>query len=328
MRLMGRSITTTSALLAGYIPRMNLVRIAAILGFLGVALGAFGAHGLRNRVGPEMLEIWKTGVLYHLAHALALLGVAALGPRVGWPRAVAGLFVGGVLIFSGTLYAMVITGNFWLGRITPIGGVALLGGWAALAASARGSTPPIDLLSSSTSAFTWASVVAEIARVVDEVSGQLLLFSQRQLGAQPGQRMVAAGSVPSHGAQQLLFLAGSDHHQGVEIVGPPGLHQQRGLVEHQPVPLGGQRRHVLAHPFVDARMGDGLQALAGNGLREHLGPQPPAVQRPVRGDDLRPFPGDLRQGRRARLHHLARQLVGVDQRHPQPLHHPPDGGLT
>jgi uncharacterized membrane protein YgdD (TMEM256/DUF423 family) len=119
---------------------MNLVRIAAILGFLGVALGAFGAHGLRNRVGPEMLEIWKTGVLYHLAHALALLAVAALGPRVGWPRAVAGLFVGGVLIFSGTLYAMVITGNFWLGRITPIGGAALLGGWAALAASARGST--------------------------------------------------------------------------------------------------------------------------------------------------------------------------------------------
>ena len=57
---------------------MNLVRIAAILGFLGVALGAFGAHGLRNRVGPEMLEIWKTGVLYHLVHALALLGVAAL----------------------------------------------------------------------------------------------------------------------------------------------------------------------------------------------------------------------------------------------------------
>jgi uncharacterized membrane protein YgdD (TMEM256/DUF423 family) len=136
---MGRSITTTSALLAGYIPRMNLVRIAAILGFLGVALGAFGAHGLRNRVGPEMLEIWRTGVLYHLTHVLALLGVAALGPRVGWPRAVAGLFVGGVLIFSGTLYAMVITGNFWLGRITPIGGAALLGGWAALAASARGS---------------------------------------------------------------------------------------------------------------------------------------------------------------------------------------------
>jgi uncharacterized membrane protein YgdD (TMEM256/DUF423 family) len=119
---------------------MNLVRIAAILGFLGVALGAFGAHGLRSRVGPEMLEIWKTGVLYHLTHALALLGVAALGPRVGWPRAVAGLFVGGVLIFSGTLYAMVITGNFWLGRITPIGGAALLGAWAALAASARGST--------------------------------------------------------------------------------------------------------------------------------------------------------------------------------------------
>lgn len=115
---------------------MNLVRIAAILGFLGVALGAFGAHGLRARVGPEMLEVWKTGVLYHLVHALALLGVAAAGPRVGWPRAVAGLFVAGVVIFSGTLYALVLTGALWLGAITPIGGIALMGGWAALAASA------------------------------------------------------------------------------------------------------------------------------------------------------------------------------------------------
>jgi uncharacterized membrane protein YgdD (TMEM256/DUF423 family) len=137
---MAGTITTTTARRGRFVrynSPMNLVRIAAILGFLGVALGAFGAHGLRNHVGPEMLEIWRTGVLYHLAHALALLALAAAGPRVGWPRAVAGLFVAGVIVFSGTLYAMVLTGSFWLGRITPIGGMALLGGWAAMAASAR-----------------------------------------------------------------------------------------------------------------------------------------------------------------------------------------------
>jgi uncharacterized membrane protein YgdD (TMEM256/DUF423 family) len=116
---------------------MSLLRIAALLGFVGVALGAFGAHGLRGRVEPELIEVWKTGVLYQLVHALALMGVAAAGPRVGWPRAVAGLFVAGVIVFSGSLYTMTLTGQRWLGAITPLGGAAFLGGWAALAASAR-----------------------------------------------------------------------------------------------------------------------------------------------------------------------------------------------
>jgi uncharacterized membrane protein YgdD (TMEM256/DUF423 family) len=116
---------------------MSLLRLSAILGFVGVALGAFGAHGLRSRVGPEMVEIWKTGVLYHLVHAMALLGVAVAGDRIGWRRVVAGLFTAGIVIFSGSLYLLTLTGQRWLGAVTPLGGVAFLAGWAALAASAR-----------------------------------------------------------------------------------------------------------------------------------------------------------------------------------------------
>jgi uncharacterized membrane protein YgdD (TMEM256/DUF423 family) len=113
------------------------LRLAAVLGFLAVLLGAFGAHGLRERVTPEMLEIWKTGVLYHLVHAVALIGVAVAGERVGWRRAVVGLFVAGILVFSGSLYALVLSGQRFWGAVTPLGGVAFLGGWIALAVSAR-----------------------------------------------------------------------------------------------------------------------------------------------------------------------------------------------
>jgi uncharacterized membrane protein YgdD (TMEM256/DUF423 family) len=114
-----------------------ILRIAAFLGFTGVSLGAFGAHGLRARVPAAMIEVWKTGVLYQVVHALALLGVVALGPRVGWPRAVAGLFVAGVVVFSGSLYALVLSGQGWLGAVTPFGGAAFMGGWVALMMSAR-----------------------------------------------------------------------------------------------------------------------------------------------------------------------------------------------
>jgi uncharacterized membrane protein YgdD (TMEM256/DUF423 family) len=116
---------------------MNLVRLAAILGFVGVALGAFGAHALRGRVAPEMIEVWKTGVLYHLLHTLALLGLAALGARAGRPRLVAGLFLGGIAVFSGSLYLLVLTGVRTWGAVTPIGGLAFMAGWIALAISAR-----------------------------------------------------------------------------------------------------------------------------------------------------------------------------------------------
>lgn len=109
---------------------MNWIRIAGATGFLGVALGAFGAHAIKARVSPEMLAIWQTGVLYHLTHALALLALAlyarAAGADIRWP---ARFFLAGILVFSGSLYALVLSGVRILGAVTPLGGVALLIGW-------------------------------------------------------------------------------------------------------------------------------------------------------------------------------------------------------
>jgi uncharacterized membrane protein YgdD (TMEM256/DUF423 family) len=110
-----------------------VIRLAGALGFLGVALGAFGAHGLRERLAPGMLEVYKTGVLYHLLHAVALLAVALGAERLARPRAVATLFTAGVVIFSGSLYALALTGVGTLGAITPIGGLLLMAGWVTLA---------------------------------------------------------------------------------------------------------------------------------------------------------------------------------------------------
>jgi uncharacterized membrane protein YgdD (TMEM256/DUF423 family) len=110
-----------------------MIRLAGALGFLGVALGAFGAHGLRDRLPPGMLEVYKTGVLYHLMHAVALLGVALGAERLARPRAVAALWVAGVVIFSGSLYALAVTGVGALGAITPVGGLLLMAGWVTLA---------------------------------------------------------------------------------------------------------------------------------------------------------------------------------------------------
>ena len=109
--------------------------IGAMLGALGVAAGAFGAHGLKVRVSPEMLAAFETGVRYHLIHALALLATAWATTRwasaaihaAGW------LFLVGVVLFSGSLYAMCLTGVRELGAITPIGGAAFIIGWLLLA---------------------------------------------------------------------------------------------------------------------------------------------------------------------------------------------------
>jgi uncharacterized membrane protein YgdD (TMEM256/DUF423 family) len=113
---------------------MNILRIGAVLGFLGVALGAFGAHALRERLSPAALQIWNTAVLYHLLHALVLLSVGfyarAAGAELKTP---AGFFLAGLLIFSGSLYALALTGIKPLGAVTPVGGLCLLVGWALLA---------------------------------------------------------------------------------------------------------------------------------------------------------------------------------------------------
>ena len=106
-------------------------RISAIVGFLAVALGAFGAHGMHDVLEKNgRLATWETAVLYHLTHAVVMLIIATLRPiRVAAWR----LMLAGVIIFSGTLYALALTDVKWLGAITPIGGVCLLAGWLALA---------------------------------------------------------------------------------------------------------------------------------------------------------------------------------------------------
>lgn len=112
--------------------------IGALMGFVGVGLGAFGAHGLRGRLSPDMLAVFETGVRYQMYHALALLVTAAVLSRAeGRAMLVAGWsFTAGILIFSGSLYALALTGVTTLGAITPIGGVAFLVGWIALAYAA------------------------------------------------------------------------------------------------------------------------------------------------------------------------------------------------
>jgi uncharacterized membrane protein YgdD (TMEM256/DUF423 family) len=115
--------------------------IGAVLGFLGVALGAFAAHGLKNRLSPEMLEVFDTGVRYHMYHTFAVLIVAAAIGHIGNARllAMAGwFFFAGILLFSGSLYALALTGVGILGAVTPIGGVLFLIGWACLAVFALG----------------------------------------------------------------------------------------------------------------------------------------------------------------------------------------------
>lgn len=107
----------------------------AILALVAVALGAFGAHALRSRLGPDLLATFETGVRYHMYHALGLLLCAwALdrwpSPQIGW----AGwLFVAGIVLFSGSLYLLTLTGARWWGAVTPLGGVAFLLGWICLA---------------------------------------------------------------------------------------------------------------------------------------------------------------------------------------------------
>ena len=128
----------------------RLFAVGAILAGLAVGLGAFGTHALDGRVPAGRIATWETGVRYHLVHALALLvlGLAearwgsrrASGPASGFARAGA-LILAGTLVFSGSLYLLVLTDTPVLGAVTPIGGVLLLAGWAAAAWSALRPSP-------------------------------------------------------------------------------------------------------------------------------------------------------------------------------------------
>lgn len=115
------------------------LRLGAIMSGLAVALGAFGAHGLKARLGPDLLEIFETGVRYHFYHALALLALAC-APASLWQSRLTGYgawaLTVGIVIFSGSLYLLAVTNTRWLGAITPIGGVSFLIGWTLLAVSA------------------------------------------------------------------------------------------------------------------------------------------------------------------------------------------------
>lgn len=113
---------------------MPFAWLGAVSAALAVAAGAFGAHGLRDRLGPDLLTIFETGARYHIYHALALFAVAwAAGqtphPAVRWAG---GLFIAGTVLFSGSLYLLALTGSRWLGAVTPVGGLAFIAGWLAL----------------------------------------------------------------------------------------------------------------------------------------------------------------------------------------------------
>jgi uncharacterized membrane protein YgdD (TMEM256/DUF423 family) len=111
------------------------VVLGAFSALVAVGLGAFGAHGLRSRLVPDMLATFEIGVRYQMYHALALLAVAWASTR--WPggavNAAGWLFVAGTLVFSGSLYVLSLTGQRWLGAVTPLGGACFLAGWLALA---------------------------------------------------------------------------------------------------------------------------------------------------------------------------------------------------
>jgi uncharacterized membrane protein YgdD (TMEM256/DUF423 family) len=113
--------------------------VGSLSGLVGVAAGAFGAHGLRSRLAPDLLVVFETAARYQMYHAVALLTVAWATTR--WPGSLAAwagwLFVAGTVVFSGSLYALALTGIRWLGAITPLGGLCFLAGWLCLALSVR-----------------------------------------------------------------------------------------------------------------------------------------------------------------------------------------------
>ncbi len=113
------------------------ITLAACSGALAVGFGAFGAHALRNRLDAYATGVFETAVQYHLVHSLALLAVGILAvsqPQTGLLKSSGWLFLIGIVVFSGSLYLLSLTGQRWLGAVTPLGGLAFIAGWACLAA--------------------------------------------------------------------------------------------------------------------------------------------------------------------------------------------------
>jgi uncharacterized membrane protein YgdD (TMEM256/DUF423 family) len=116
----------------------TFLALGALFAALGVAAGAFGAHGLKGRLSPDMLDVFETAARYQMYHALGLVAVAWAAAR--WPSPAVTLagwcMVAGIVVFSGSLYVLSVTGIRWLGAITPLGGLAFMAGWLALALAA------------------------------------------------------------------------------------------------------------------------------------------------------------------------------------------------
>lgn len=125
-------------------PRRAVI-IAGVLGLIAVLTGTFAAHGLEDRVAPEDLHTWEVAVRYQMYHALALLALAGWLERLGKPaRIAAWCWTFGAIVFAGSLYLLVLTGQRWLGAITPIGGVGFIVGWACVIVAGVRMRKPAD----------------------------------------------------------------------------------------------------------------------------------------------------------------------------------------
>lgn len=119
---------------------IRYVKIGALAAMLSVVLGAFGAHALKDKLSSDMMDVYQTGVQYHMFHAIGILLVALMIERLPRPKLAlwaARLLLAGVVLFSGSLYALSLSGIKGLGAITPLGGVAFIAGWICLALAAR-----------------------------------------------------------------------------------------------------------------------------------------------------------------------------------------------
>ncbi len=120
---------------------MNWLLAGALLGALAVITGAFGAHGLEGRLDAHHLDLWHKAVDYHALHALALVAVGLLQRNGSTPALAGWLLLTGILLFSGSLYLLALTGLRWLGMITPFGGLSFILGWLALAMWSLSNSP-------------------------------------------------------------------------------------------------------------------------------------------------------------------------------------------